>query len=145
MRVQFDTDFSSIANISNEFEQDTAKFARVFREKLLQVIKQRTPVDTGAYQFGWRTSAPVVSREAISLTFQSSTRGESGYDYGRHLEEGLYPSVGPRTVGLAGGIYSKQAPGGIIGPLVEEAAWPDAITMIVLEALNEVGWMERKK
>jgi len=40
--------------------------------------------------------------------------------YGPVLEFGRYPGVGPRTVATAGGIFSRQAPGGMIKPLIED-------------------------
>lgn len=45
---------------------------------------------------------------------------ENPVDYSVVLEEGLYANVGPRTVAYQGAVYSRQAPRGIITPLLED-------------------------
>lgn len=42
----------------------------------------------------------------------------AGVPYARIVEFGLYPGLGPRTVTGPGGIYSSQAPQGMVAPLV---------------------------
>jgi len=41
-------------------------------------------------------------------------------DYGQILDEGLYLRSGARTVVNAGGIFSNQAPAGIVGPIITD-------------------------
>ena len=57
--------------------------------------------------------------------------------YATVLESGEYPGVGPRTVQAEGGIYSRQAPGGVIGPLLEDEDVLNDITEEILESVKE--------
>ena len=63
--------------------------------------------------------------------------------YSLTLEEGGYSTVGPRTVAVGGGIFSRQAPGGILGPLLDdESVLEDVVTLIadkILERLEGAG------
>lgn len=63
-----------------------------------------------------------------------SFSGEFGTDveYADTLERGLYPRVGPRTVASEGGIYSRQAPGGIIAPIAGDQQKIDMVIDLVL-------------
>lgn len=77
-------------------------------EWLRSLIVDRTPVDTGYAQSKWGE----VERERNGFSFSNPVH------YMRVLEDGLYPGIGPKTVFFQGGIYSSQAPGGIVGPIV---------------------------
>jgi len=73
---------------------------------------------------------------------------ENPVEYGPTLEYGLYPRVGPRTMmmggsaragSFSGGIYSKQAPGGILGPMIEDdAILGDAVETVTNEVLKKL-------
>lgn len=57
--------------------------------------------------------------------------------YASVLEEGKYPGIGPRTSRGPGGIYSKQAVGGILGPLLEDEELIDGmVNRLVKEITN---------
>jgi hypothetical protein len=61
-------------------------------------------------------------------------------EYGQVLEQGLYPSVGPRTISVHGGIYSRQAPGGILSPLIEDDQVINSVlSLIVQQILKGLG------
>jgi hypothetical protein len=55
--------------------------------------------------------------------------------YAHVLELGLYPNVGPRTVQVGDGVFSRQAPGGILGPLIED---PSVLQRIADLVANEI-------
>jgi hypothetical protein len=77
-----------------------------------------TPVgDTGDLKKSWSA----VERTATGFTFGTDK------DYATVLEEGGYTGVGPRTIALADGIFSRQAPGGIIAPLLQDEQVMDKI------------------
>lgn len=96
-----------------------------FAETLRSLVLGRTPVFTTALKKSWSE----VTREAGGFTFGTDL------DYAEILEEGGYTRVGPRTVSVAGGIYSRQAPGGIIGPIVDDAA---LINRLAEEVVKEI-------
>jgi hypothetical protein len=57
--------------------------------------------------------------------------------YADVLEEGKYPGIGPRTASGPGGIYSKQAVGGILGPLLEDKELMDGmVNRLIKEITN---------
>jgi|GEM_PF-2962047 len=72
-----------------------------------------------------------------SFEMETGNRGatiENPFVYGPVLEEGRYRGVGPRTKAGEGGIYSRQAPKGIIKPLIEDdSIIKDAIDMVVVK------------
>lgn len=81
----------------------------------------RTPVASGRAKRSWGQ----VQKHRGGYSFTNPVW------YTEILEEGLYPAVGPRTVAHEGGIYSRQAPGGILGPLVEN----DEVLLRVAETI----------
>lgn len=97
---------------------------------LRNLVIGRTPV-------GIRPNA-----ERMKFSWSDVERTEGGFtfgnpkDYAPVLEEGRYPGVGPRTVAASGGIFSRQAPGGIIGPLLEDQARIDQIILGVAQELE---------
>lgn len=62
---------------------------------------------------------------------------ENPVDYGTILEEGLYDTVGPRTVAVGDKIFSRQAPGGIMAPLLEDDKVLNQVASLVAEKLLE--------
>jgi len=92
---------------------------------LRNLVIGRTPVLTGVLKGSWSG----VERTSTGFTFGTDK------EYAVDLEEGLYPRVGPRTVELEGKIYSKQAPGGILAPLLEDKELLDNIIRKIAEEL----------
>lgn len=89
----------------------------------------RTPV-------GVEPGSPHLKREWSNVAFQ-----DGGYSfgnpvgYGEVIETGAYPGVGPRTVAEGGRIYSRQAPGGILAPLLQDEAVLQGVVNTVLNAI----------
>lgn len=88
---------------------------------------QKTPVATGHLTRAWS-----------SIDYL-----DGGYSFGNTaiyapvLDKGRYPGVGPRTVQTGEGIFSKQAPQGMIQPLVEDAELAERIKEIFMAKMNE--------
>jgi len=101
---------------------------------LLKELQGRTPVDRTTtkgkakavsehMQAQWELSAEM---DGLGATFGNPAA------YGPTLEEGKYPGIGPRTVAQGGGIYSRQAPGGIVKPLLDDPqVLQDNLDMVV--------------
>ena len=99
-------------------------------EELRQRAIDLSPSDTGHFKRSWGQ----IDQHEGGLTF------ENPVEYGSILEEGLYPGVGRRTVQAEGGIFSRQAVGGILGPMTADDDVVGAIEEIfqsVLEAVIE--------
>lgn len=95
---------------------------------LRNVIIGGTPVDQGELKRSWGD----VERTSTGFTFGT------GKDYATVLEEGLYKGVGKRTMKFEGKIFSKQAPGGIIKPQIEDKETQRKFLKAVIRQLNEM-------
>jgi len=93
-------------------------------ETLRRLALGRTPYATGELYRSWSS----VTREEGGFSFSTDV------PYAEVLERGLYPGVGPRTVEVEGGIFSRQAPGGILTPIVED----DEVIRKVVDLIVEV-------
>lgn len=95
-------------------------FAITFRN----LVRGRTPYVSGHAKQSWSD----VEYQSGGFTFGSDA------PHIKVLEEGLYKTLGPRTVDVGGDIYSRQAPGGIIAPLIEdEETIADLLDLVVQE------------
>jgi|ADurb_Leu_01_Slu_FD_contig_111_60659_length_1004_multi_2_in_0_out_0_3 hypothetical protein len=96
-------------------------------EFLRSEAQSRTPVDTGALKGSW---------SEVAMT-------EGGYSFSNPLpyagiiETGGYAREGPKTVMSGGAIYSKQAVGGILGPMIENEIILQKVTDIITKAIVE--------
>lgn len=99
--------------------------------KTLRLLAQgRSPVDTGAFKRAWTA----VQRTAGGFSFENPT------SYGIVLEEGLYRSVGPRTAQSGGKVYSRQAVGGVLEPLImDDGLVERCAAMVVAEIKRAIG------
>lgn len=91
---------------------------------VLGLIKEGTPVDTGRTKRAWSS----VSRKG-GLSFRNPEVSA------KVLERGLYPGVGPKTVQTGRGIFSTQAPEGILTPIAESQKIKDNISQIFTDSL----------
>lgn len=82
----------------------------------------------------------------LKRSWSDVRRSEGGFSfstdlfYATTLEEGLYERVGPRTMAAASpgggsGIFSRQAPGGIIAPLLEDEGVLRRVAELVVEQI----------
>ena len=96
--------------------------------KTLNEVKKRSPVDTSTFQRRWKF---VIKSEKDSTIGTVS----NDLDYGRFLEIGSekgkrpWPKPGKRTTyGPGGRIFSTQAVGGIVTPMLEDGWFEGALT-----------------
>ena len=94
---------------------------------LRNLVIGRSPVypGSGALKRSWSN----VQRTSTGFTFGTNR------DYAEILEEGLYTRVGPRTVQVGEGIFSRQAPGGIIAPLLADSNLMEQIVQDIAQRL----------
>jgi len=108
---------------------------RAFFDKVRDLVRDKTPYRRdkkkgygGHIQESWVTDYDPSGMGAIIGT---------GSRYGPVLEEGLYLGLGPRTeIGPDGGIYSSQAVGGMIAPLLAD---PDGLDEAFEALMAEMG------
>ncbi|MBI4962499.1 MAG: HK97 gp10 family phage protein [Desulfomonile tiedjei] len=97
-----------------------------FMRTMLGEIQGRSPYWTGALTRSWK-------EETTEKGFTVGT----DLPYAIVLEEGRYKGVGPRTAASGGGIYSRQAVGGIIAPLLRNDKLIDKCLDIVIEQIQK--------
>lgn len=88
-------------------------------------LKRGTPVDTGLLKKSW---TEIVSDEGVSF--------ENPVYYAGYVETGAgWPSEGPRTKEVGGTVFSRQAIGGIIAPVMEDEKWLDATMNLIVKEI----------
>ena len=116
-------------------EQSLEKIGQAFREmvqtltmELRVKAMQKTPVATGHLIRTWSN---------VDFNYGGYSFGNKAA-YAPVLETGGYPGVGPRTVQTERGIFSKQAPDGMLAPLLEDRELEETVERIFIEKMNEV-------
>lgn len=113
----------------------------VFRGQLLSIVKDavinRTPVDVTSKR-GKKKGFGEHLQDQWKYNLLSAGKAEVSTDvvYGPVLEYGRYPGVGPRTVSTGTGIFSRQAAGGIIQPLLDDSS---ILGDAVKTAINQIS------
>lgn len=106
------------------------------RAGVLEAAKTLRLLALGRTPVGIAPGSPHLKKEWSNVEFEAGGFSFGNpVDYGEILERGTYPRVGPRTVATDGGIYSRQAPGGILRPLLEDQAQIEAIVDLVLNTI----------
>ena len=107
--------------------------------KFYEMITGRTPRDDVT-----RKGKAKSTEEHIQASWQHEIDAGSrsvmfGTDfvYAPVLDLGGYPGIGPRTTGGAGGIYSRQAPRGIVQDLMKDSATIDDALEMIMQKLPE--------
>jgi hypothetical protein len=94
---------SELLAATRKIEADVNKAVTVVSNDLFGHIQMRTPVDTGRLRQGWQ----------IEKT-KDGYRIFNALPYAEVVEFGGYKGVGGKTVSNSGGIYSRQAPTGMV-------------------------------
>lgn len=97
---------------------------------MLSVLQGKTPVDTGKTRSAWTS---VNTQFGLSFTNPAAAA--------KYLEEGLYKGVGPKTVATEKGIFSTQAPEGIINPILKDQAVLNTMAQLFFSSLlSNLRW-----
>lgn len=100
---------------------------------LRRLVKGGTPVGIGPTKGELKASWTEVEKTSTGFTFGTDK------EYSEVVEEGKYTNVGPRTMKFQGGIYSRQAPGGMIAPVIsDEAVINKALKNITTSLIREM-------
>ena len=89
-------------------------------------VRMRTPEGEKGRRKGYILGTMVKSWEVFGEG-TGSVGVQSAVPYAGVLEWGRYKGLGPRTAASEGGIYSQQAVGGILRPLLAEAGFLDEV------------------
>ncbi len=113
--------FERLADLPGAVEVGIRDVATTLRSLVLG----RSPVDTGVFKLSWGA----VQEHEGGFSFTNPL------PYAHVLEEGLYLGTGPRTTAQEGQVYSRQAPGGVAGPIVED---PETIELVARLIAQEI-------
>lgn len=124
-------EIENFQELAEHFEKFPGELMDLIPESLSEVevfvlglLMGKTPVDTGKTKAAWTS---VQTQFGLSFT-----NTDAAIEY---LEHGLYPGVGPKTVATERGIFSTQAPDGIIHPLLQDQAVLNTLAKIFLTSL----------
>lgn len=120
--------FAGIDPAITEAERDVAKTIR-------NLVLERTPVGIRK-----KTEGAVRMKQSWSEPIKQSGGGiafGSDLPYAARLETGTYPGVGGRTVAEGSGIYSRQAPGGMVQPVLDDSEITNTIVNDVIERIRQ--------
>lgn len=110
-------DFKRLMAVFPDVQTLVLKVAEATINIVRGLVIERTPV--GDPKTDWHYGQLKASWSTIQKT-EGGFSFSTGIPYAVILEKGLYKNVGPRTVAAADGIFSSQAPGGIVTPIVTD-------------------------
>jgi len=114
VKVEFDTaSKSDLESMQKAFKDMLGAVDTILNDPAKTLRNQalgNTPWKTGALKKSWSP----LQKHAQGLSFQTDK------PYAMVIEEGLYKGVGPRTIQMSKGIFSRQAPEGMLEPLMTE-------------------------
>lgn len=106
------------------------------RAGVLEAAKTLRLLGLGRTPVGIAPGSPHLKKEWSNVEYEAG-----GFSFGNPtpyagvIEEGTYPHAGPRTIAVDGGVYSRQAPGGILAPLLRDESQMEAIVDLVLKTI----------
>ena len=114
------------------FEPALRKALMAALKKFRTDVVDRTPVGDPSYD-----PHPGLAKRSWSNVRKQGTgyAFDNPQSYTVTLEEGLYKHDGPRTVQMSDGIYSTQAPGGMMQPLLDDDSYIGAMCDDILNTV----------
>jgi hypothetical protein len=108
---------------------------RVFMFDLKSKIEIRSPVDTGAFRADWdiKFTGP-RSKTVLSAKIFNRMPYAPPIELGSTPGQKPWPREGSKTVKQAGRIYSSQAPGGVVTPILDD----EAVTKLAEQIANVI-------
>ncbi len=98
-------------------------------ERVRNIIQGKSPVGIGETSGNFKQAWSGLKKVSGGFAWSNPK------SYGGLLEEGLYRSVGERTISTNVGIYSKQAVGGILQPLIDDNSFIEFIVGAVADRM----------
>lgn len=106
--------------------------------KVKNIIQGKSPVGIGDTSGNFKKSWSGLQKIGGGVSFKTASYAWTNLkSYGAILEEGTYPGIGPRTITSGQGIYSKQAVGGVLQPLVDNNSFVDFIVGSIADKIVE--------
>lgn len=126
--------------IENEIIQQIVTALGQVPDSAMDGIRQATEtmrrLSLGRTPIGVSPTSPHLKREWSNVEYQTGGFSFGNpVDYSDTIEQGLYHRPGPRTVEQDGRVYSRQAPGGIIAPLMADEQTLQGVVNVVLQAI----------
>jgi hypothetical protein len=94
----------------------------IFGFQLLALAQTRSPVDTGRFRAAWQLSPFYGANTIAGIMLTNNVPYAGVLEFGSRSGKKPWPSAGPKTVVHSGRIYSRQAPGGIMAPVLPSIA-----------------------
>lgn len=148
MQIQVNVSEKELSRLFDNMKSIDEVLVGVVQElatKIREFAVQRTPIgENWVRGVGWKRSGRMKNSWSPVFKTGSSWSFTNSVPYANVVEEGLYPGIGtrrqpPRTVASGGRIYSSQAIGGIVKPIIDGSAGAESSIKHALEqALREL-------
>lgn len=106
--------FGQVREIINRLPELQREALREVAIRMRRMVRGRTPVGLPGESQDIKGSWSSIEMTANGFTFGTDK------PYAVTLEEGLYSGLGDRTMPHGSGIFSSQAPGGMIQPILDD-------------------------
>jgi len=118
-----------LKKVSDSIAKDADKALRRYGFNLYALLRTRTPIDTGRMVGDWKTSQEKNFGSVATFKIYNNVPYAGVMETGSKAGHKPWPSPGPLTTMVGGNIYSKQAPGGMVTPI---------LTKVSAEAAKEI-------
>jgi hypothetical protein len=123
-----------VVAIVEKVKDDVFQVAYEVIQEIQTKVIGRTPIGdtrTDPHAGQLITSWGHIQESDVSFSFSTDV------PYAIILEKGLYTGVGPRTVPFEGGIFSSQAPGGMVTPIVTDPNLIKEVVRMLIERISK--------
>jgi len=111
-----------LGNMSATLRTGIQQELNIFGFQLLALAQTRSPVDTGRFRAAWQLFPYYGTNTIAGIMLTNNVPYAGVLEFGSPSGKKPWPSAGPKTVAVGGRVFSRQAPGGIMAPVLPNIA-----------------------
>jgi hypothetical protein len=124
-----------IAALGDKLGKNAQTQLGTFGFLLLALAQTRSPVDTGQFRSSWQLQRFIPNGAIAGIAITNNSPQARVLMYGSEAGKLPWKKAGPLTKEVDGRIYSKQAVGGVLSPVLDAQA--SAAAAAVLQGLSQ--------
>lgn len=113
---------TTLSNYHSGMRGTAQKELMTFGFQLQALAMLRSPVDTGRFRANWQLTAHQAPGIFAGIMLSNNLPYAGVLERGSKVGGKPWPSAGPKTTAIGGRVYSKQAPGGVLTPILPAQA-----------------------
>jgi len=113
---------NNVKALSSALQDKALSALGVFSFSALALAQNKSPVDTGRFRAAWQVQTYKEGGSTVAMELSNNVKYAGVLEYGSPVGGRPWAKPGPLTMQLNGRIWSKQAPGGVLTPRLEEIA-----------------------